>query len=336
VRVPDYRRYALGICGAVVLLAGCGGPPLPVASMGSAQPAAHVQWYGSLRLLSAVGPARIPLTALSRSPIPRALRRTPPRLWYLSVLPSNTIAAYTLPGLKSVYSISGLAGPQGMCTVGKHFWVANSGADDLLEFSYHGTRSIKTLSVAGTPLASCAVDPTTGNVAAGTLYGADVFIWKHAKGSPMPYVVPSPCESVYFAGYDNSESLFADCIDTSGHGGLYELPKGNGMFERLAVNQSIGFPGGVQWDGKYLAVGDQTSGPNVIYRFSCAGSTCTNEGTVSLEGTVDCVQAWIHKAIVVCDDYFTGDAYLWHYPTGGSPFESITGVGSAIASVIVR
>ncbi|MGA7355126.1 MAG: hypothetical protein WA431_12290 [Candidatus Cybelea sp.] len=263
--------------------------------------------------------------------------RTSPGLWYLSNFSSSVIDAYRIPRPKYVYSISGLAAPQGMCTVGKkNFWVANSEEDDLLEFSYRGASPIKTLTVAGTQLASCAVDPKTGDVAAGTLYGTYVFIWKRAKGSPTQYIVPSPCELVYFAGYDDSENLFADCVDTNGQGALYELPKGDSAFERLYISQSIGFPGGVQWDGKYLAVGDQTSSPNAIYRFSCAGSTCTNEGTVSLEGTVDCVQAWIHKAIVVCDDYATGDAYVWHYPTGGSPFESITGVGSAIASVIVR
>jgi hypothetical protein len=330
-------RGALSVFGAALLLAGCGGSQLSAASIGSPQPAAHLQWYGRLRVLSAEGPERMPLTARSRSPIPRAMRRTSPDLWYLSNFYSSVIDAYTVRGLKYVYSISGLAAPQGMCTVGKkNFWVANSGADDLLEFSYRGVSPIKTLTVAGTPLASCAVDPTTGNIAALTLNGPGVFIWKRAKGSPTRYIVPSPCESVYFAGYDDRENLFADCYDTNGQGGLFELPKGASAFERLYVNQSIGFPGGVQWDGKYLAVGDQNSSPNAIYRFSCAGSTCTNKGTVSLEGTVDCVQAWIQKAIVVCDDYFTGDAYVWHYPTGGSSFESISGVGSAIASVIVR
>ena len=336
-RSLDFSRYALTSCVAAAMLAACSGSQLPLASTRLAQSATHVQWYGRLRLLSSVAPGRIPLSALWPSPVAPARLRTSPQLWYLSVTPSNVIPAYTLPGLKSVYAISSLSAPQGMCTIGKKtFWVANSGADDLLEFSHRGTTPIKTLSVAGTQLASCAVDPTTGNIAAGTLYGAQVFVWKHANGSPTPYSLPLPCELVYFEGYDGSADLFADCFENNGHTGLYELPKNASAFESLSVNQSIGFPGGVQWDGKHLAVGDQGAAPNAIYRFSCAKNTCTNEGTVSLEGTVDCVQGWIHKGIVVCDDYATGDAYVWQYPTGGSPFESITGVGSAIGSVIVR
>lgn len=335
--ISGLSRFALSCCALVAILAGCGGSQPSIGAMGTARPAAHVQWYGHVRLLSAVAPARMPLTALSRSPIPSALGRTSPRLWYLSEFYTDLVAAYTLPGLKSNYSIPGFAAPQGMCTVGKqNFWVVNSGDDDLLEFSYGGAHPIRTLVASGTPLASCAVDSTTGNIAAGALYGPQVFIWTHGKGSPTPRTLPRPCELAGFAGYDDSENLFVDCIDFSGSAGLFELAKGIGVFEYLNVNQTIGFPGGVQWDGKYLAVGDQTSAPNAIYRLSCLRSTCTNEGTVSLKGVVDCVEAWIHNATVVCDDYATGDAYAWHYPAGGSPFESITGVGSAIGSVIVR
>lgn len=214
-RISGLRHYTPVCCVVAVMLAGCGGPQLPLASTGPAQPATHVQWYGRLRLLSAVAPGRIPLSALWPSPVAPARLRTSPQLWYLSVTPSNAIPAYTLPGLKSVYTISGLSAPQGMCTIGKKtFWVANSGADDLLEFSHRGTTPIKTLSVAGTQLASCAVDPTTGNIAAGTLYGTQVFVWKHANGSPTPYTLPLPCELGYFEGYDGSADLFADCFET--------------------------------------------------------------------------------------------------------------------------
>jgi hypothetical protein len=225
-----------------------------------------------------------------------------------------------------------------MCTIGKTtFWVANSGASELLEFSYRGASPIKTLSLAGTQLASCAVDPTTGDIAAGPLLGNEAFVWKRAKGSPTTYHLPSPCETVYFFGYDPSSNLFADCADSMGViGGLYELPKNDNAFKRLDLNQDIEFPGGVQWDGKYLAVGDQDSVPNAIYRFKCAGSTCTKAGTVSLKGAIDCVEAWIDRDIVVCDDFATGDAYVWRYPSGGSAFESITGAGNAIGSVIIR
>ena len=49
-----------------------------------------------------------------------------------------------------------------------------------------------------------------------------------------------------------------------------ELPKGGKSLQNITLNQTIGGPGGVQWDGKYAAIADQEA-PG-IYQFTVTGS----------------------------------------------------------------
>jgi hypothetical protein len=260
-----------------------------------------------------------------------ALRHFAPKLWYIANFYDSTIDAYTIPGLKLDYSLTGTSFAQGMCTLGrKTFWVVNSGADDLLEFESGGKKPIKTLyGPTGDEPAGCSVDPTTGNIAASVLFTGGVLLWKGATG---PVQLMNPLAETYFIGYDGSGDLFVDGFTSSFTVGLAELPKGSSTWTTLSLPVTIGFPGQVQWDGTYLAVGDQTT--NVIYRLSCSGASCTLAGRVMLGATEDCTGFWIRKAVLACGDGDEGK--LYHYPAGGAPFAHVSGLDGGIASVIVK
>jgi hypothetical protein len=79
----------------------------------------------------------------------------------------------------------------------------------------------------------------------------------------------------------------------------------------------------VQWDGKYLTVGDQES--HAIYRYEVSGTTATLKGTVTLTGASDCGQTWIgSRGKVFCPDSGNSQGEVYKYPAGGSPIAILT------------
>jgi hypothetical protein len=159
------------------------------------------------------------------------------------------------------------------------------------------------------------------------LFSPDLLIWTNATGSYA--TTTTPCLN-FFVGYDASGDAFVD-----GESGCFaELKKGSTTWTSLTTSPSIGFPGGVQWDGTYITVNDQLAAG--IYRFTCTGTSCTNAGTVPLTGSGDCDDPWIKGAVVACGDIVPADLKLYHYPAGGSPYATITGQDGPIGSVILK
>lgn len=71
----------------------------------------------------------------------------------------------------------------------------------------------------------------------------------------------------------------------SGNFGLVELPKGKSGLKKLTFDQYIAWPGGVEWDGKSLAIGDQTA--PVIYQVAINGSEGIVAGTTRMGSGAD-------------------------------------------------
>ncbi len=184
-------------------------------------------------------------------------------------------------------------------------------------------KPIKTLSdTVGQP-SSCAMN-SKGDLAVGILSGTgqgDVVIFKHARGSGKIYATPLGQE--FFDGYDVKGNLFADGYSTSGFFELVELPKGSTKFETIATSNTVGFPGSVQWDGKYVTVLDQSV--NEIYRYTVSGTNAKLKGTVTLKGAADCAQGWIVQGLVYCGDASNNDGEVFKYPAGGSIVATFTG-----------
>jgi hypothetical protein len=138
--------------------------------------------------------------------------------------------------------------------------------------------------------------------------------------------------AVFNGGYDNKGNLFVDGLTGPGYFQLAELPKGSASFTNLALS-TIGAPGYVAWDGKYVAVGDSIS--NKIYQVQVTGSDASIVGSSVLS---DAHAPWYvfgfpsvnkgewdkqDKSIIAMDDG-TGVG-VWTYPAGGDPLKIISG-----------
>lgn len=275
-------------------------------------------------------------------------------LLYISNTDDQTVSAYSYTKRKLLGTLTGFSIPYSLCVDGaQNIYVTNDYRFELIEYAHGGTKPTKYLpDPDGYPI-GCAVDPTTGDLVVTNLEGfstrhgmhvpGEVLIYKGAKGVPVRYF-DTTIPYYYFAAYDDQGNLFIDG-DTCCGVGVAELVRGAKKFTDLTLDQSIQFPGAVQWDGKRLAVGDQDA--NVIYRFAISGSTGHLESTVPLGGAIDVFQFWLPRLnggtrddrVVGADHgnkYYIGDIGFWKYPQGGSPVETIGNIQGASGTVLSK
>ena len=82
--------------------------------------------------------------------------------------------------------------------------------------------------------------------------------------------------------YNAHGDLFVDGQSKSSAAAYAELLHGSAKLRSVMLDTSITMPGGVQWEGNEVVVGDQAF--NVLYRFSIAGGKGTKGGSTTLEG----------------------------------------------------
>lgn len=238
-------------------------------------------------------------------------------LLYVANFYGDEVLAYTFPAGQLAGTITGINSAQGECTSKKshgNWWVVATGSNQVFEFAHGGTTPIATINISAGVPASCAVDPKTLNLAVTMINNDNVVVYAGGSGSGTPYAAPF---QPFFSSYDAKGNLF---VDGSGQTPLAELPKGGNGFIPISANQTIIFSGGVQWDGRYLAVGDQETSD--VYRFSVSGSNATLVGTTALNGG-SAGGFWIQKKRLIASQ--SGDVDVWKYPAGGSPIKQIAG-----------
>ena len=220
-------------------------------------------------------------------------------------------------------------------------FIANQQAQDLLEYAHGGTRPIAKLDDPGNYRTGCSVDPSSGNLAAvNGGESAGISIYQHAHGAPTIYTDRSVW--LYFCGYDDKGNLFADGLGLTGGFKFVELPHGGNAFIKIALDQKLHWPGGVQWDGQYLTAGDQgLFGKNsVIYQFVIDGNRGTTVGSTPLLGSFEVAQFWIDGSRIIGPDSGreSGNGVrIWRYPTGGHPRRSlIDGFGGPVGAAISK
>jgi hypothetical protein len=181
--------------------------------------------------------------------------------------------------------------------------------------------------------AGCSIDPTTGDLAlASQSFGTKgtVAIYTNARGKPKTYT-GSALYQFFFCSYDEKRNLFADGLTAPGSGsfGLAELAKGKTTLTNIEMSQYILWPGGVQWDGKHVAVGDQNS--PVIYQLQINGHKDNVVGTTRMgSGARSVKQFWIQDQTLVAPNTIPGrggsdsKALLYDYPLGGNAFKKIS------------
>lgn len=253
-------------------------------------------------------------------------------LLYISDAATYEVYVYSYPRGRLVGTLSGFDQPQGGCVDSAgDVWIANTQASELLEYSHGGTSPIQSLSVPGSPT-GCSIDPKTGNLAVTDLFGpngiqGNVPVYKGAEGTPTVYY-NSSVYFPYFCAYDGNGNLYADGRTFGGEFGLVELLSRRSRLDTVTISGGrIYFPGGVQWDGKNVAVDDQEYSDkqgSAIYRLSISRKGATIKGTAVLTGSVDVVTFWKQGDKAIGADAQTAFVGFWKYPEGGYATKFLT------------
>jgi hypothetical protein len=303
-------RYALGMCASAAMLTGCGTSQTTVGIPSGMPP-------------SAAWPSRAPLERPWMAPEAQS-----DDLLYVSDN-NGHVDVFSYPAGTRVGTLSGFKAPAGLCSDKRgHVFVTDTPAQDIVEYAHGGKKPIATLSDFGYYPDGCSVDPTTGNLAV-TNYSSklnngpgNVAIYAHAKGSPTSYADPAFNE-YFFCSYDDRGNLFIDGVNSgTTQTEFAALPMGGSSFTDIALDQKIGYPGAVQWDGRYVALEDVSS--DVLYRVKVEGSggTVVRTSHFRHQHADLLVQFWIAGPTIITP---SGRIYrssrsvgFWPYPRGGS------------------
>jgi hypothetical protein len=127
-------------------------------------------------------------------------------------------------------------------------------------------------------------------------------------------------------------AVFVNGVIPDGYG-FAELPKGAPSFTRLSVDESLGFPGRLQWDGHYITWEGLNPGDVTISRLAVSGSSVSVVGTTRLEKiTRHASESWLYNGKVLVPYNIVGSRRnvigLWQYSKGGKPKHNIRQFGS--------
>ncbi len=307
-------RGIVAIATVVILAACAGGSP-------SYQPAGSMQSASRHRL----GHSWVSPEAKSRN------------LMYISDLDDQVVGIFSWPGGSLLGQITGFFNPEGLCVdKAGNVWVTNdtgSGVHQITEYAHGGTTPIANLLDNDGRTNGCSINPVNGDLAVTNFFGAtgqgSVSIYKNAQGTPLKYV-SNDIYYYYYCGYDNNGNLFVDGWSAGSSFAFAELPKGGRKLKTIVLDHAITYPGGVQWDGRHMAVGDQY-GP--IYQFDISGTQGTEVGSTPLDQSTQIVQFWIQGGRVIGPNEHSANAMVWKYPVGGSPTKtlSLPGEGATVS-----
>jgi hypothetical protein len=302
VSTSRFGRYALTSCAAAALLAGCGGSSSPpaVATLGAQARSWMKPGTSSGDLIYALGGCG--------------------GTCVLSYPARKLVGTLDVPASSITGDCSDSSGD-----------VFISNGTSIVEYAHGGTTPIATLSLPGDEAIGCSVDPTTGNLAVvfrGS--GANIAVFPGARGTPTVYY--SKITSFY-CGYDNAGDLFVN-----GYSGEYfgfaELAKGSTGFLQLSISQSVGNPGQVQWDGKYITWETAFESRTTVSRLAISGSSATIVGTSHFDVLKNATQSWIDGKHIFIPYVNHGHVLypdrigVWKYPLGGKPAKNIENFGN--------
>jgi hypothetical protein len=247
----------------------------------------------------------------------------------------TVVSILTLPQGKPVATIA--AGYlSGMCSDGSGnvwlvVWRAHPEGYYLDEYAHGGTKPIAQIRIPSGGFGNgCAVDPKSGDLAVmnptggSSEYRGSIDVWAGAReGKPAVYDVPFLPKN---GAYDESGNLFVDGTPGGSDPWLLfgELVKGGSAVASVRIDKKTALPGGVQWDGKYIAV--QTGGYHPymrgnprIYRIKMSGTSGRVVGVViprdpALRGT-----AWFAvygDSVISITGSHKSKVEIWPYPAG--------------------
>ncbi len=292
-------RRALSVLAAGLLLTGCGMPAAslsPHRSLSSAATGTSISpdaWKGSL----------------------------------LYVGGDQETYIFKYPGGKLLGTIA--TGSFGMCSDAQgNVFVTRVNA--ILEFSHSGS-PVTTYNAAGTAY-SCAVDPTTQNVAVVVFClsgcGDSIAVYRQNFQGPPRTFHDSKLRSMLYCGYDAAGNLYVDGYDKNNKFMISELPAGTQRFTNIIFSDNIAAAGQIQWDGTHMTV--ETRFQPKIYQLKVFRSRGKIVSATQLTGVgARASQSWIQgKAVIVPTGpgskrpKFIG---VWKYPQGGNETRLLSG-----------
>jgi hypothetical protein len=245
-------------------------------------------------------------------------------LLYVSSPDANEVSVFTYPGGKPVGTLAGFDEPLGLCSdANGNVWVTNADINNgygyLVEYAHGGTKPIAMLQDPNNAPQACSVDATTGNLAVANISvgtSQNIAIYSGAQGNPTFYSTVGFVQDPQTITYDGSGNLYFAAWRKN----RAWLPKGGSSVERFSLNPLS--DGWFAWDGKYLAVGEA-----IVTRYKLTGSKGTKDGPkVSLNDVQVRGQFWIHGSRIVIATQSQGNIYVYSYPRGGDPTNTISGL----------
>jgi hypothetical protein len=266
-------------------------------------------------------------------------------LLYVSDIGAEDVDVFSYPGGEHVGTLTGFDEPNGLCADSNgNIFITDTYHSRVVKYAHGGTKPIEILQDSQNHPIGCAIDNTTGNLAVTNynyLATGTVAIYKKARGTATLY---NALWITYFCTYDNAGNLYIDGFNTDGTVVLGELKKGSATLTTITLSVEAGWAGGLEWDGKHVAFGDQLANkyvhsepyPNAIYQLSIKNGVAKVVKTAPLANAGDVVQFWLQGKTVIGPDAQNEDVGFWKYPLGGSPTKTIGGfyepVGAAVSA----
>jgi hypothetical protein len=273
--------------------------------------------------------------------MPNASRKS--ILIYSADWTTQDVGVYEYPSGTEVGTLTGFDDPYGGCVDAKgDVYITNLGNGTAVEYAHGGTTLLNTYTPGGEPI-GCAVDKR-GDVAITSFSPGGVTVYAGGKTSNGTAYSNTSCSYQWPMGYDSDGNLIG--VGQKSSITICAVLAGATSETTLATQDiTIYTSGGTMWDGKYIALADQTearSEETGVVEASLSGTTLIGHGEVVLGtscGENDDVNPFIlgkkntpvndrqGKVVVganpFCSGYNAG-VYYWHYPKGGDPYGSFS------------
>jgi hypothetical protein len=256
------------------------------------------------------------------------------RLMYVSDPGNRAVYVYAVSSNTLVGTLTHFTYPLGECIDAQsNVWIVDN--DQLVEYAHGGTTPIGSIPVGyygSQHPYSCAVDPTTGDIAISIINryqgnDAGLILICTPRADCGSYVTHARAY-VYFVSYDKNGNLYADGLKRdSGNFWMVMRPAG-GVFEKFTIKgANIASPGGlVHAEGVFSVGAPGASGNSIIYQVASDG---TVTGTTQLSGADGCNQFVIEGNTttqrVTCPNSAGANVTKYPYPAGGDPVVTISG-----------
>jgi hypothetical protein len=245
----------------------------------------------------------------------------------------DDVLVFAYPQGKLMGNLKGFHSAAGDCVDSKgNVFVTNFKPVTVYEYTHGRTKPIAEFPTKKAGTIGCAVNPANGDLAI-TGQTSYVEIFKGAKGKAIvlrdkrmffgTFCTYDAAGDLFFAGFKDPQ------LDLQ----LSELPSGTNKFVDITVNDRFEPDSGIQWDGNYLTAVSYVPWPHgkpQIFQYTVNEARAKKVGRISLGAPAQNVLQYFitGSAVVVPNLYGSGSQFsnvlLYSYPSGGSPFLTLT------------